>query len=326
VWTVRYHGLDGHGNTRYLTDALGDITDTYDYDAFGNLIAQTGSTPNNFLFTSEQLDPDLGLYFLRARYQDTTTGRFWTMDEFEGNQSDPLSLHKYTFNHSEPVNRIDPSGLLSLSEIQVAFGINTMNAIRRAINIYRAYNRASSIIDFINSVQGVANLMASGGLSEIEATFREISTTSLGRRYRFSANMVVESLERNSRQIIQTAITDWSLGLFKAFQRGARINRFVVYMPLPPFKAGIPGFTLPTGIKVGDYPLALRFGGPRRASGRLLGVGIELRRGSGPDLRQVFRMDYHKPNPGHPNTRELGYWEDPPFHYHVNKFDRSQEN
>jgi hypothetical protein len=30
---------------------------TYDYDAFGNLIHQTGSTPNNYLFAGEQFDP-----------------------------------------------------------------------------------------------------------------------------------------------------------------------------------------------------------------------------------------------------------------------------
>jgi hypothetical protein len=41
----------------------------YDYDAFGNLIHQTGSTPNNYLFAGEQFDPDLGMHFLRARYE-----------------------------------------------------------------------------------------------------------------------------------------------------------------------------------------------------------------------------------------------------------------
>jgi RHS repeat-associated protein len=127
VWTVRYHGLDGHGNTRYLTDALGDITDTYDYDAFGNLIAATGSTPNNFLFTSEQLDPDLGLYFLRARYQDTSTGRFWTMDEFEGFGRDPSSLHKYLYAAPNPIMFIDPTGrAVTLAELKVTIGVGAV--------------------------------------------------------------------------------------------------------------------------------------------------------------------------------------------------------
>jgi YD repeat-containing protein len=41
-WATSYYGYDGHGSVRYLTDTTGAITDTYDYDAFGNLIASTG--------------------------------------------------------------------------------------------------------------------------------------------------------------------------------------------------------------------------------------------------------------------------------------------
>jgi RHS repeat-associated protein len=46
----------------------------------------------------------------RALYLNPHTGRFWTMDSFEGSQSDPLSLHKYLYCHANPVNMSDPSG------------------------------------------------------------------------------------------------------------------------------------------------------------------------------------------------------------------------
>jgi len=36
------------------------VTDTYDYDAFGNKINSTGTTPNEFLYRGEQFDADLG--------------------------------------------------------------------------------------------------------------------------------------------------------------------------------------------------------------------------------------------------------------------------
>lgn len=52
-----FYGFDGHGSVRFLTDATGVITNTYDYDAFGILISQTGTTPNNYLFAGEQFDP-----------------------------------------------------------------------------------------------------------------------------------------------------------------------------------------------------------------------------------------------------------------------------
>jgi|SRR5579872_572165 len=56
---------------------------TYDYDAFGNLIHSSTTlaspTPNNYLFAGEQFDPDLNLYYNRARYLNVSTGRFWSM-------------------------------------------------------------------------------------------------------------------------------------------------------------------------------------------------------------------------------------------------------
>ena len=77
TWTTSYYGFDGHGSVRYLTDATGTVTDTDDYDAFGNLLNSTGTTPNNYLFAGEQFDPDLDLYYNRARYLDVGVGRFW---------------------------------------------------------------------------------------------------------------------------------------------------------------------------------------------------------------------------------------------------------
>jgi len=50
------------------------VTDTYEYDAFGNKVNSTGTTPNNYLYRGEQYDTDLSLYYLRARYYNPTTG------------------------------------------------------------------------------------------------------------------------------------------------------------------------------------------------------------------------------------------------------------
>jgi RHS repeat-associated protein len=51
----------------------------------------------------------------RARYYNPDQGRFWTMDTAKGEQSKPLSLHKYLYASANPVNRIDPSGLADYS-------------------------------------------------------------------------------------------------------------------------------------------------------------------------------------------------------------------
>jgi len=109
--TTSYYVFDGHGSVRALTNAAGAVSDTYDYDAFGILLHSTGTTPNNYLFAGEQFDPDLGFYYNRARYLNISTGRFWTRDDFEGDDGDgPEYGHKYLFANSDPVNGIDPSG------------------------------------------------------------------------------------------------------------------------------------------------------------------------------------------------------------------------
>ncbi len=112
--SLSFYGYDGHGSVRLLTDANGTVTDTYDYDAFGNLISRTGTTSNDYLYSGEQFDEDLGFYYLRARYLNPSSGRFWTQDSFAGSRYDPISLHKYLYADADPVNRLDPSGQFSL--------------------------------------------------------------------------------------------------------------------------------------------------------------------------------------------------------------------
>jgi RHS repeat-associated protein len=124
---VHFYGTDGHGSVRFLADTNGAITDTYTYDAYGCLIASNGTAANLYRYTGEQFDPDLGFYVLGPRYLNPNSGRFWTMDSFEGNAAEPLSLHKYLYVHADPVNGIDPSGHeFSVIGFQVASAMGTV--------------------------------------------------------------------------------------------------------------------------------------------------------------------------------------------------------
>jgi RHS repeat-associated protein len=103
--------------------------DSYDYDAFGNLISSTGTTPNVYLFAGEQYDSALGLYYNRARYLNTTTGRFWSMDDAEGEDERPTSLHKYLYDEGNPVDNLDPTGN-EIDEVMGSFAVAaTINAM-----------------------------------------------------------------------------------------------------------------------------------------------------------------------------------------------------
>jgi len=132
--TVSYYYYDGQHSTRSLTDDIAEVTDTYNYDAFGVLLNRSGATENNFLYTGEQFDPNVGFYYLRARYYNPEIGRFTTVDPWKGSIYDPVSLHKYLYCGNDPVDFKDWSGefrIPTLSELtmsQVVSGI--LNTVR----------------------------------------------------------------------------------------------------------------------------------------------------------------------------------------------------
>jgi RHS repeat-associated protein len=108
--TTNYFIPDGHGSTRLLVDSSGNVANGFTYDAYGTLIASNVAPQTAYLYCGEQFDPNLGFYYLRARYYQPQTGRFWTMDTFEGELGNPTTLHKYVSCRDNPADGTDPSG------------------------------------------------------------------------------------------------------------------------------------------------------------------------------------------------------------------------
>jgi len=131
----RWYHADGIGSIRALTDEAGNVTDTYTYSAFGELLQHTGTDPQPYAFAGEPYDPNVGLAYHRARWLDPRVGRFVSTDPFGGIQFDPLSLHRYLYVHVDPVNRVDPSGLFeNLSTAVQNLSIRMQMAVQNAVN------------------------------------------------------------------------------------------------------------------------------------------------------------------------------------------------
>jgi RHS repeat-associated protein len=107
---VSYYHYDGQMSTRQLSNGAVGVTDTYSFDAFGNLLNSSGTTLNDYLYTGEQYDPNSHFYYLRSRYYNQQAGRFVSLDSFDGRSADPLSLHKYLYTAGNPINHLDPGG------------------------------------------------------------------------------------------------------------------------------------------------------------------------------------------------------------------------
>ncbi len=116
----RFYHSDGLGSIRVLTDEAGSVTDAYTYAAFGERLSHNGTDPQPFQFAGEPNDPNVGFYYNRARWLDPSLGQFTALDPFRGIPSDPASLHRYLYAASDPVNKIDPSGLRSLASVSIS--------------------------------------------------------------------------------------------------------------------------------------------------------------------------------------------------------------
>jgi RHS repeat-associated protein len=102
-----YH-YDALGSTESLTDPSGTQTDEYVYAAFGEILAQTGTTENLFTWIGEQgYAKDGDDVSIRARIYGTLISRFRSQDPKGFLAGDP---NEYRYVQNNPVNSTDPSG------------------------------------------------------------------------------------------------------------------------------------------------------------------------------------------------------------------------
>ncbi len=111
-----YHYLkDLQNSVIALTDASGNVVESYEYDAYGNTRVfnasgtelATSAYGNRYAFQGREIDWATGLYYFRARWYDPGAGR-WV-------SNDPIGIaggmNLYAFCENNPVNFVDPFGL-----------------------------------------------------------------------------------------------------------------------------------------------------------------------------------------------------------------------
>jgi RHS repeat-associated protein len=173
--------LDTNGDPiYYLTDSMGSVIGLVDgngnrvsrivYDGFGEVKSGDDGTSlgGDFRFQGQWLETESGLYYMRARDYDAKTGLFLSRDAVDVQEQGIEAFNPYQFGFNNPLIYSDPSGLFTLSEVNIAQSISdTLNAIqrnsqsaiaRRAINEARGVatelfvNTAKQILPFSNEI------------------------------------------------------------------------------------------------------------------------------------------------------------------------------
>ncbi len=101
---------DPRGSVSGLTDEGGMLWQSYRYDPFGNIDFGKPDHNNIYAYNAENYNGNTEHQYLRARYYDTDTADFLTEDSYLGEVKDPLSLNRYNYVKSSPLNYTDPSG------------------------------------------------------------------------------------------------------------------------------------------------------------------------------------------------------------------------
>ncbi|MDQ1236739.1 RHS repeat-associated protein [Paenibacillus sp. SORGH_AS306] len=112
--TLYYYLYNGHGDVIGILYDNGTVANSYEYDEFGNTVAEQEKTSNPFKYAGEYQDSESGLYYLNARYYDPSMGRFLNEDTVEGQITNPLTMNNYTYVENNPTNYIDPTGNSSM--------------------------------------------------------------------------------------------------------------------------------------------------------------------------------------------------------------------
>jgi RHS repeat-associated protein len=99
---------DQLGSTRLLTNTSGNTEAEYTYNPYGTLNASKGAATTPLRYDGQYTSTDSGLIYLRARTYDPTTAQFLSIDPAVEGTGEP-----YTYTSDNPVNKSDPSGMLT---------------------------------------------------------------------------------------------------------------------------------------------------------------------------------------------------------------------
>jgi RHS repeat-associated protein len=112
--TATYPLGDALGSVRSLETPTPSVLGTASYDAFGSVRSQSGQQ-SIFGFTGQQTD-STGLSYLRARYYNSSLGRFISPDSVQPNAQGSQGYNLYSYVANNPTATTDPSGHVAFAE------------------------------------------------------------------------------------------------------------------------------------------------------------------------------------------------------------------
>ena len=171
----------GHGSVRAVFGASAALLQAFTYAAYAELLAVHSTTGQSvavaqaltrMLYSGEATDPNTGMQYLRARWYDTNSGRFATLDPHGGVFENPLTMNKYAYTSGDPISYNDPTGefeglagmMGSMGNMMMAYGSRISSGLRMmklARNLQKYVKIYQKLINLVEKVENFASLAQS---------------------------------------------------------------------------------------------------------------------------------------------------------------------
>lgn len=157
-----YYAGDANGNITDVMNTNGTLAAHYEYDPFGNTIAQSGdlADANPFRFSSKYWDAEVGVYYYGFRFYSPELGRWPNRDPIEEEGGENL----YGFIDNSPCNEIDPLGLSASCSTQTT----RLRTKRLRQTTSRHVLGQYAVADYRQYTELVTIIVSSGGFITVE--------------------------------------------------------------------------------------------------------------------------------------------------------------
>jgi type VI secretion system secreted protein VgrG len=147
-----FYQNDHLGTPQKLTAVNGAVVWSAKYSSFGQAeVNPTSTVTNNLRFPGQYFDQETGLHYNFHRFYDSKSGRYSTPDPIGLNGG--INLFAYVLN--DPVNLVDPLGLLNPVKLGVGF-INAFRGVKSMAMGVTAIVTGTAAIPFTAGVSGAA--------------------------------------------------------------------------------------------------------------------------------------------------------------------------
>lgn len=231
-----YYLYDGRNSVTGILTETANLTNSYQYDSYGNLTSGTADGVNYYGYNGESTNIKTGLQYLRARYYNAENGTFTTEDSDLGTTENPLTRNRYDYTTNNPLNYSDPTGHSLWSRIKStakkaakavkSVGKKIVNTAKKVVKtvVNTAKKAAKTIVNTVKGVAKTAKNAAKHAKQTYQSVKNRVTSSSTYQKITSRGSQFIRSVSNGVQKIGKTYTS------FKSYvsERTAEIRSEVV--------------------------------------------------------------------------------------------------